>query len=176
MFGFHPHVILLTCCLSRAQVMAFIGRGPGGPKTSAWTRTKGQQLENFFARMATPAADRLGEIRWLFAPSDELSVHMCAQIGARVSHVVFNFTGELLAKGSGSVPGQGTCHEVWRLDGREVAAHTLGASCELRGGSGDLQLRPENGEAAWFLARHVVLPDDEPAASTRREAASTHPF
>jgi len=157
----------------------FTGRGPGGPKPSAWTRSEGQQLTAFFARQAERHGQRSGggaaELEWIYTIDGEETHQARVPIGGRVKHLTFGVTGTVLSQGSGFTPGDGSCHAYWMLDGQEVAADVAGAQCLLRGGTGDLEVRLENGSSVWYSARHVAPAPPPPPSPPSRELPAREP-
>ena len=138
-----------------------------GPKPSKWTRNVSAAFTKFFARRTEPLdhAERETETlreetgvgwRWLFRGDDAEPVQVLAQPGARISNVVLGITGALAVMGNGSAPGEGSCERFWvsRVDGREVPEDAPGAIANVRGGTGDLQLRLDDGNLVWCGGRH----------------------
>eukprot|EP00964_Phaeocystis_antarctica_P029226 scaffold16481_cov93-Phaeocystis_antarctica.AAC.2 len=146
----------------------FNARGAGGPKPSKWTQAEGQKLEAFFSRQ-TETHQHPGKaatlFEWSFSSDGEEAHTARVPIGGCVKHLTFGTVGTLLRKGSGSEPGSGTCHVYWELDGHEEPVAFAGARRLIRGGTGDLEIRCENGTVAWFSARHVA-PSDITAGET----------
>ena len=64
-----------------------------------------------------------------------------------VRNVALGITGALVASGSGTVPGHGTCERFWVNPDNllEVPEGTPQAVAQIRGGTGDLLLRQSNG-------------------------------
>ena len=140
----------------------FMKRGPGGPKTSTWTRTEGQQLDAFFrrieARPRIPAAASGGSshLEWMFTIDGDVQQTACVIAGAPVRHLVQGLTAIMLRKGVGVSAGKGTCEAYWVLGEDEVVDSSAGAQRRLRGGSGDLELRLTDGSTRWVSAKHVA--------------------
>ena len=99
----------------------FNGRGPGGPKPSAWTKAEGQRLEAFFARQEQrqrSGGAGAAELEWVYSIDGEDTHQARVPIGGLVKHLTFGVTGTVLSKGSGLTPGDGSCHAYWMLDGQ----------------------------------------------------------
>ena len=144
----------------------FNARGAGGPKPSKWTQAEGQKLEAFFSRQTEALGKAHAAVfEWSFSSDGEETHTARVAIGGCVKHLTFGTVGTLLRKGSGSEPGSGTCHAYWELDGHEELVAFAGARRMMRGGTGDLEIRCENGTVVWFSARHVA-PSDVTAGET----------
>jgi hypothetical protein len=170
-----------------------IGRGPGGPKQSAWQKTGATRFESFFARNSErnsepelraeqpppPKEASMGQaevLRWLLLASAGRSRSRCTHEPANAQSTWYpawpvRVAGALVCKGVGALPGEGSCTEFWALDGQEVAAGTIGASRLLHGGAGDLQLRLSEGAAVWCGEHHVSLMHDTDALAVGGERA-----
>ena len=136
-----------------------------GPKPSKWKQGVRASFESFFAKRSEPLTDTpvhvpapassLVGLKWVFSGigADE-PLQVCSPVNAPVRSVVLDITGALVALGFGEAPGQGTCERFFVFNEVEVPEDTVGASPGMRGGTGDLQLRLEDGTHAWFSARH----------------------
>jgi len=137
-----------------------MGRGPGGPKCSSWTRKEGAQLSAFFqreeARQRGNASGRPSDLTWMFTTDGEDHQQAHVAIGGAVHYLIEGLTAELVRKGEGAMPGQGTYEEYWVVSEEEVASDLPGAQRRVRGGSGDLQLRLHDGSTRWVSAKHVA--------------------
>ena len=134
-----------------------------GPKPSKWKQGVRASFESFFAKRSEPLTDTpvhvpapassLVGLKWFFSGigADE-PLQVCSPVNAPVRSVVLDITGALVALGFGEAPGQGTCERFFVVNEVEVPEDTVGASPGMRGGTGDLQLRLEDGTHAWFSA------------------------
>ena len=94
-------------------------------------------------------------MEWVYSIDGDETHQARVPINGLVKHLTFGVTGTVLRKGSGCTPGDGSCHDYWMLDGQEVAADVAGAQRLMRGGTGDLQVRLENGASVWYYLRSV---------------------
>lgn len=77
--------------------------------------------------------------------------------GDLVVNVVTNVTGTLMKKGTGTRPGEGTCHSRWYVleeagggtREREATAATAGAFSRVLGSASELLLRTAEGAWVW---------------------------
>ena len=135
----------------------FSGRGPGGPKESAWTRIEGASLASFFERQRvrhSPAA-YIEHLEWTYSLDGENTHTARVPINSLVSCLVIGLSGTVLRKGCGTVPGEGSCEAYWSKEGQELAEEEVGAQKLVRGGTGDLEIRRTDGSTCWCSARHV---------------------
>ena len=123
--------------------------------------------------------------KWCMSPAREKGgcleepTTVRAALGAAVENVVTGIRGALLALGCGAGLGQGSCVQFWSLaDGTEVPEGTLFATPRLRGGTGDLQLRLDDGSDVWCSARHcrpIAAPAEAAAPAARAPQAPLEP-
>ena len=127
-----------------------LGRGLGGPKPKAWAKAEAQKLKAFFARQEERQRSGGGaaELEWAYSTDGEDTHHARVPVGGLVKHVTLGLFGTVLQKGSGAEPGDGTCEVYWAQNGQECAADVAGAQQLLRGGTGDLEIRLNNGSTA----------------------------
>ena len=92
MLGSVRTLIVRVCALQ----MAFVGRGPGGPKPRLWTQKAGQSIQSFFARRSE--AQQLLEWKYLLDGDDMHQARV--PIGSRVKHTLLGVSGAVLRKGS----------------------------------------------------------------------------
>mmetsp|Transcript_54373 Transcript_54373/g.161555 ORF Transcript_54373/g.161555 Transcript_54373/m.161555 type:complete len:147 (-) Transcript_54373:1252-1692(-) len=98
--------------------------------------------------------------------------------GSSVLNVVLSIAGALVMFGVGQEPGTGTCHNYWTVGNLEVDAGTALAKRRVRGGTGDLQLRLDDGREVWYSCHHCrpwQLADGEPFASTVTQGTAPEP-
>ena len=77
----------------------FSGRGPGGPKPSAWTKAEGQRQEAFFARQEQrqrSGGAGAAELEWVYSIDGDETHQARVQINGLVKHLTFGVTGTVL--------------------------------------------------------------------------------
>ena len=150
-----------------------------GPKDKQWTKVSKAKFVDYFAKRseplnpaesedAAPLAEAMGGgLRWLFSSAGDEPTQVCAVAGAPVFNVVMGITGSLVALGVGQEPGVGTCHNYWVANQVEILEGTARAERRVRGGTGDVLLRLQDGRDCWCSCCHCrpwQLADGEPVA------------
>jgi hypothetical protein len=200
---------MIALC-ARSQVVALMStrKGAGGPKPSKWRRAASIGFVNFFGFRQSPAAASPSppspspagssssvhpsverqQITWMFTFGGEEPEMQTAFAGDLVVNVVTNVTGTLMKKGTGTRPGEGTCHSRWYVleeagggtREREATAATAGAFSRVLGSASELLLRTAEGAWVWCTSHHIRLaPGEEeeeeepPAHNARKRPAAT---
>ena len=123
----------------------------------AWAKREGQSVESFFARQRVrqESAGAPAQLDWVYSLDGEETYTARLSVGSPVAHLVLGLRGVLLRQGVGDQPGVGSCEAYWSIDGKDVAEEVAGAQRLVRGGTGDLQLRLDDGSTLWCSARHI---------------------
>jgi hypothetical protein len=181
---------MIALC-ARSQVVALMStrKGAGGPKPSKWRRAASIGFVNFFGFRQSPAAASPSppspspagssssvhpsverqQITWMFTFGGEEPEMQTAFAGDLVVNVVTNVTGTLMKKGTGTRPGEGTCHSRWYVleeagggtREREATAATAGAFSRVLGSASELLLRTAEGAWVWCTSHHIRLAPGE---------------
>jgi hypothetical protein len=195
---------MIALC-ARSQVVALMStrKGAGGPKPSKWRRAASIGFVNFFGFRQSPAAASPSppspspagssssvhpsverqQITWMFTFGGEEPEMQTAFAGDLVVNVVTNVTGTLMKKGTGTRPGEGTCHSRWYVleeagggtREREATAATAGAFSRVLGSASELLLRTAEGAWVWCTSHHIRLAPGEEEEEEEEEEEGVAP-